>query len=89
MTTDANKKKCECPVCLYGQKIRDLIYRTKSAADKAFIEELYDHLIHAEDDRDYCSIKNEACIIKHGGISLHDACDAIDAQRSKKGKARA
>lgn len=81
--TDTGKKKCECRVCVYGQKVRDLIHRTADATDKALIEELYDNLIHAEDDRDYHSIKNEGCAIAHGGISLADACRAIDAHKIK------
>jgi hypothetical protein len=67
---------------VYGRKVRDLIDRTPDATDKALIEELYDNLIHAEDDQDYYSIKNKGCTLKHGGISLTDACLAIDAQRS-------
>lgn len=86
MTTEVDKKKCECRVCVYGRKIRDLIYRTPDATDKALIEELYDNLIHAEDDRDYHAIKNEGCDVKHGGISFTDACHAIDAQKSKEKK---
>ena len=82
------KKKCECPVCLYGRKVRDLIHRTADEKDKALIEELYDHLIHAEDDRDYHSIKNDGCRIKHGGISLADACIAVGAERSKEAEGR-
>lgn len=78
---NATKKKCECPVCTYGRKIRDLIHRTPNAVDKALIEELYDNLIHAEDDRDYHSIKNEGCAIQHGGIGFTDACTAIEVHR--------
>lgn len=86
MTTDVDKKKCQCASCLYGQKVRDLIYRTPDATDKALIEELYDKLIHAEDDRDFHSIKNDGCGIKHGGISFTDACHAIDAHSSSEGQ---
>jgi len=79
--TDLSPKRCECPVCTYGRKVRDLIYRTQDPTDKALIEELYDHLIHAEDDRDYHSVKNDGCRIKHGGISFSEACNVIDKNR--------
>jgi hypothetical protein len=82
VTTTTKKPGCECRVCVYGNKVRDLIHRTPDMADKALIEELYDHLIHAEDDRDFHSIKNEGCDIKHGGISFTDACNLIDEHRS-------
>lgn len=82
MPNVTEKKECQCRVCVYGNKIRDLIYRTPDAADKALIEELYDHLIHAEDDRDYHSIRNEGCEIKHGGIGFTEACNVIDAHRA-------
>lgn len=86
MTNVMKNKECKCPVCLYGEKVRDLIHRTPCATDKAFIEELYDHLIHAEDDRDFHSIKNEGCDLKHGGISFTDACNALDIARKAKEK---
>lgn len=84
--TSTTEKKCECSVCLYGRKIRDLIYRTQDPADKALIEELYDNLVHAEDDRDYHSILNEGYRIKHGRMGLSDASDAIDKQRTQEGR---
>jgi len=56
MTED--RKKCGCPTCLYGAKIRDLIHRTPSEDDKKLIEELYENLICAEDDRDYWKIRH-------------------------------
>lgn len=80
------KRTCECPVCLYGRKIRDLIHRTTDPKDKALIDELYDRMIHVEDDRDYHSIKNDGCKIKHGGISFTEAVDAIEVERTKKTK---
>lgn len=86
MTTTTKKKDCECRVCVYGNKVRDLIHRTPDATDKALIEELYDNLIHAEDDRDFHSIKNEGCAIKHGGISFTDACNVLDAHKSQEGR---
>ena len=73
MTNATEPKKCECRVCLYGRRIRDLIYRTPDAADKALIEELYDNLIHAEDDRDYYRILNDGYRLKHGPMSFSDA----------------
>jgi hypothetical protein len=82
MADNRKRKKCQCQVCVYGLKIRDLIHRTQNITDRALIEELYDHLIHVEDDRDYHSIKNEGCDIKHGGISFTDACQAIEASRN-------
>lgn len=87
MTTGVDKKKCECRVCVYGQKVRDLIHRTADATDKALLEELYNNLINAEDDREYYRIKYQGCAIKHGGISLGEACIAIDARRAKEEKA--
>jgi hypothetical protein len=84
MTTTTKKQGCECRVCVYGNKIQDLIHRTKDPSDKALIEELYNHLIHAEDDRDFHSTKNEGCDIKHGGISFSDAVNVIEKNRSKK-----
>lgn len=83
MTSTIKKKDCECRVCVYGNKVRDLIHRTPDATDKALIEELYGNLIHAEDDRDFHSIKNEGCAIKHGGISFTDACNVLDAHKSQ------
>lgn len=82
MTTKAAKTKCECAVCEYGKVVRDLIHRTPGKQDKNLIEDLYDRLIHAEDDRDFHSIKNEGCDLKHGGISFTNACLALDAQRT-------
>lgn len=79
-------KECQCPVCLYGLKVRDLIHRTQDATDKALIEELYDNLIHAEDDRDYHSVCNEACKIKHGGMNLTKAVTIIEAHNSQEKK---
>jgi hypothetical protein len=87
MTTGTKKDGCKCRVCLYGQKITDLVDRTSDKADKALIEELYNNLMHAEDNRDFHSTKNEGCEIKHGGISFSDAVNVIDAHRSKKEKA--
>lgn len=82
--TQTNKSKgCKCPVCVYGDKITDLVYRTPDPTDKKLIEELYNNLIHVEDDRDFHSIKNEGCDIKHGGISFTSAVKAIDFERSK------
>lgn len=83
MTTSADKKKCECRVCQYGKVVRDLIHRTKDDADKKLIEELYDNLIHAEDDRDFYLTCSEGCDIKHGGISFTDSLHAIEARRTK------
>lgn len=77
---------CECRVCLYGKKIRDLMYRTKSQADKALIEELYDNLIHVEDDRDYHSILNEGYRIRDGNLSFSRAVALIEAAKKKAGK---
>lgn len=77
------KKKCICRVCEYGKIVQDLIHRTKSKKDKALIEELYDNLIHAEDDRDFHSICNDGCRIKHGGISFTEACQLIEKRRKK------
>lgn len=89
MTTTTKKQGCECRVCVYGNKVRDLIHRTPDATDKALIEELYDNLIHAEDDRDFHSIKNEGCDIKHGGISFTEACNTLDKHRSsEEGKSK-
>jgi hypothetical protein len=79
-----DKKKCVCPVCLYGQKITDLVKRTRDPKDKALIEELYNNLIHAEDDRDFYKTKDEACDIKHGGMSFTEAVGVIDATRNRK-----
>ena len=82
----AEKKSCECRVCQYGKKIRDLIHRTPDAADKKLIEELYDNLIHAEDDRDFYLTVSQGCDIKHGGISFTDSCILIDKKREKDSK---
>lgn len=86
MTSATEPKRCECRVCVYGHKVRDLIHRTPDATDKALIKELYDNLIHAEEDRDFHTIKNEGCSIKHGGISFTDACHTIDAHRTQEGE---
>lgn len=83
MTDEETRKKCQCRVCVYGRKVRDLIHRTPDEGDKKLIEELYDNLIHAEDDRDFHSVRNEGCKIKHGGITFTDACIAVDEQREK------
>ncbi len=79
--------KCECRVCLYGRKIRDLMYRTKNAVDKALIEELYDNLIHVEDDRDYHSILNEGYRIRNGNLPFSKAVALIDVKRKSAGSA--
>lgn len=72
---------CKCKVCLYSRKVGALVDRTTNARDRALIDDLYNRLMHAEDDRDFHSVKNEACGLKHGGISFPDACTTIDAAR--------
>lgn len=46
-------KPCQCPNCVYGKRVRDLVNRTENPDDKKLIEELYSLMFHAEDDRDY------------------------------------
>jgi len=86
MTIEKAKTKCQCAVCEYGKVVRDLIHRTPGEQDKKLIEDLYDRLIHAEDDRDFHSICGEGCAIKHGGMSFTEACNLIDAQRTSEAK---
>lgn len=76
--------KCKCPVCEYGRKVQDLIHRTPEPKDRALIEELYDNLIHAEDDRDYYRVLHDGCRLKHGGMGFADAVNLIDKDRKKK-----
>lgn len=75
---------CKCKICLYGKKVGSLIDRTRNARDRALIDDLYNRLMHAEDDRDFSSVKNEACGLKHGGISFTDACEIVSAAKKRR-----
>lgn len=55
-------KKCRCRICVYSDVIEGLVKRQATKKDRKLVEELYDRLIHAEDDADYFRIR---C---HGGF---------------------
>lgn len=52
-----NKKGCKCATCGYGHRVSDFVQRMKADADKAFIRDIYDRMIHAEDDAEYWEMK--------------------------------
>lgn len=58
----AKNKRCDCKVCLYGRVVKGLLDRQTSSRDRKLVNDLYDRLIHAEDDRDYWRIHY------HGGF---------------------
>lgn len=59
---EAKKKRCECRVCFYGRVVSRLAARQSNARDRKLVNDLYDRMMHAEDDRDYWSI------LWHGGF---------------------
>ena len=54
MTT---RKTCRCEVCRYGRKIRVLFARQTTRRDQAMLQNLYDRLCDAEQDRDVLKAK--------------------------------